>query len=131
MLKSQYELGSTIPLSWSQARLFLLPRYQKPEDWSGDRGICLLNVLPKMYDSGLMVMLQDCSAARLDQTWHAIPLFGVEQWCKSEDMLVCIQSRVSEAVEWPGHGHVVVASTDIRQDFVFVTPQVVAERMAF
>lgn len=131
MLKAHFETAGASPMSWTRIRLFLLPKSSRPEDWSGFRGICLVNVLSKLFVSCLMVMLRVWSSEHLGRSWHSIPLFGFEQECKAEDLLTCLQARVAEAAEWPEQRPVVVASSDVRQAFDYVTPEVVARCMTY
>lgn len=131
MLKFHYETAGSSPMSRKSIRLFPLPKSSRPEDWSGFRGICLLNVLSKLFVSGLMVMLRDWTTQHLGRSWHSIPLFGFEQECKAEDLLQCLQARVCEAAEWPVQRPVVVASSDVRQAFDYVAPEVVASCMTY
>lgn len=131
MLKTHYKTASATPMSWTRIRLFLLPKSSKPDDWSGFRGICLLNVLSKLFVSGLMVMLRDWSSEHLGRSWRSIPLFGFAQECKAEDLITCLQARVAEASEWPEQRPMVIASSNVRQAFDYVTPEVVAKCMMY
>lgn len=115
----------------TQVRLFLLPKVRKPADWDEYRGICLLNVVPKFYMPGIMILLRDWASVHLGGAWQEAPLFGFEQTCKCEDLLMSLQCRVAMAVEWPRQHPVVIASTDIKQAFDYVTPEIVADCMEY
>lgn len=126
LLRAHYEGDGGSPLSWTQIRWFLLPKMRRPQDWEGFRGICLLNVVSKLFMSGIIVLLKEWAKAHLGRQWTEAPLFGFEAGCKCEDLLLCLQSRIAMASEWPRRHPIVVASTDIKQAFDYVTPHAVA-----
>lgn len=126
LLKAHYEGDGKSPLTWTQIRLFLLPKMRNPKDWDEFRGICLLNVVSKLFMSGVMILMRDLAKAHLGTDWHESSLTGFEQHNKCEDLLMCLQSRVAMAAEWPRQHPIIVASADTKQAFDFVTPQVVA-----
>lgn len=74
--------------TWRHSRLFLLPKVRRPEDWSDVRGICLLNVMSKLYMAGVMRLIRDWTSQHLGAAWGAPLLFGFEADCKCEDLLL-------------------------------------------
>lgn len=78
---------------------------------------------------GVMVMIRDWEQHFLSAEWRDPPLFGFEAECHCEDILMCLQSGITTALEWPERHPLCIASTDIKKAFDYVTPRVVAESM--
>lgn len=131
LLKAHYEGDGRSPITWTQVRLFLLPELRQPKGWEEFRGICLLNVVSKLFMSGVLILMKDWAKAHLGSDWNDAPRFGFEANCKCEDLLMCLQSRDSMAAEWPRQHRIIVASTDIKQAFYFVTPHVIADCLEY
>lgn len=129
MLHAHFHSSDQPPLSWTYIRRFLLPKVKKAVSWDSYRGICLLNVLSKMYMAGIMVLLKEWEETSADVAWREPLLFGFQAECQCEDIFMCLQQSVASAREWPRKYEVCAASTDTKQAFDFVTPAVVAESM--
>lgn len=118
--KAHYDGDGRSPITWTQVRLFLLPKMKNPKGRNEFRGICLLNIVSKLFMSGVMILMKDWAKKHLGN-WNEAPLFGFGASCKCEDLLACLQRRVAMAAEWPRQHPAIVAGTDIKQAFDFVT----------
>lgn len=123
--------AATMPMTWIHIRMFLQPRVNKPEAWEHFMGICLFNVMSKLYMSGVMHLTRCWAEQHLDSSWTSSLLFGIETDCRCEDLLMCFQAVVQSGSEWPTQRPVIIASIDIRQAFDYVSPRTDAERLRF
>lgn len=67
---------------------------------------------------GIMIMTRDWEQQFLQAEWRDTPLFGFEAECQCEDILLCWQSGISTALEWPDRHPLVIASTDINRHLI-------------
>lgn len=74
-----------------------------------------------------MVSVKQWADRHLAEAWSRQLLFGFESGCKCEDMLMCVQTAVQTADEWPKDGPLVLCNTDVLQAFDFVKLATVAE----
>lgn len=106
--------GAWLPISWTRIRLYILPKVRRPESWGEFRGICLLNVLSKMYTCGVMLMVKRWAEQNLGVEWiepMEPMLFGFEPNSRCEDMVMCVQSAVRAAQEWAPRKPIVVINS--------------------
>lgn len=78
LLKAHYEGDGRSPSTWTQVRLFLLPKMKNPKGWDEFRGICLLNVVSELFMSGVMIVMKDWAKKHLGNDWNDAPMFGFE-----------------------------------------------------